>query len=331
MTPQSEFMVLAAIEPAHEVQLRALLESMNDAPGQVNPDNALLPFARFDKLHFSRFLILDDKTTGDVSTYGLATRSYPLYLAFLGDIDGSADAFFRELVQIADEGLRAIYSCCHGFAPDTDLVRWMKQHETPAIANYVNWRGRTVQRVREEAALRDAIESHLQRNAATFRELPPRKLHHALREFTDSERNAGRLTLSKDSPTPIGWKLKNLLHLVTFPLLAVVALPLMIVLAPLYLWQLRQLEKTDPELCPRVDQTHSDGLASREDHYVTNQFTAMGSLKPGVVRLVTVIGVLTLVDWAARHLYPWPTRPYPHDPLCALGLPGWAQANGLLQ
>jgi hypothetical protein len=52
-----------------------------------------------------------------------------------------------------------------------------------------------------------------------------------------------------------------------------------------------------------VDQTYSDDLARAEDHLVTNQFTAMGSLKPGLIRLLTVIGILTVVNWGARHLF----------------------------
>ena len=75
------------------------------------------------------------------------------------------------------------------------------------------------------------------------------------------------------------------------------------IVSPFYLWRLRRLEKTDPELCARVDQTYSDGLAQAEDRLVTNQFTAMGSLKPGLVRLVTTIGILWTVNWGARHLF----------------------------
>jgi len=40
-----------------------------------------------------------------------------------------------------------------------------------------------------------------------------------------------------------------------------------------------------------------------EDHDVTNQFTAMGSLKPGRVRLWTATAVLLTVDYAARHIF----------------------------
>ena len=71
MTPQSNFMVLAPVDPQREAELRQLLASMNDAPGRVNPNNALIPFARFDTLHVARLLILDDQTVEDVQVHGL--------------------------------------------------------------------------------------------------------------------------------------------------------------------------------------------------------------------------------------------------------------------
>jgi hypothetical protein len=40
-----------------------------------------------------------------------------------------------------------------------------------------------------------------------------------------------------------------------------------------------------------------------EDRDIANQFTAMGSLKPGIVRLLTTIFALLVIDWAARHLF----------------------------
>ena len=87
MTPQASFMILAAIEPQREVQLRQLLASMNHAPGRVNPNNALIPFEQFDTLHFARLLVVDDKTIDDIRVYGITPGTYPLYLTFLGDID----------------------------------------------------------------------------------------------------------------------------------------------------------------------------------------------------------------------------------------------------
>jgi hypothetical protein len=305
MTPQSNFMVLAPIIPERESELRELLDSMNRGPGQVDPGNSLLPFAEFDTLHFARFIILDDKTTGDVRVYGLTPRIYPLYLAFLGDVDGDANAFLGKLIKHAGGGLRKIFSCCQGFGPDTDLLDWMKQHDAPPIAAYVNWRGRTVRQIREEAALYDALENYIESQAAGLNGLSPRELHDKLRTFVNAEQSAGRLTLSKQSPTPIGWQMKNLAHMIGFPLLGLLLSPVLLVAAPFYIFALRRLEKSDPVVCPSADQKYSENLSSFEDHDVTNQFSAMGSLKPGLVRFLTTVGVLKTVNYGARHI----TRP----------------------
>ncbi|HEX5490453.1 MAG TPA: hypothetical protein VFX07_04280 [Candidatus Udaeobacter sp.] len=305
MTPQSNFMVLAPIIPEREAELRELLDSMNRGPGQVDPNNSLLPFAEFETLHFARFVILDDKTTEDVRVYGLAPRSYPLYLAFLGDFDGDVNGFLGKLIKRAGKGLGKIFSCCQGFLPDTDLLDWMKQHEAPAIAVYVNWRGRTVRQIREEAALYDALLSHIQKQAASLEGLEPQELHAKLRAFVNAEQSAGRLKLSKEGPTPIGWQIRNLAHMIGFPLAGLLLSPLLLVIAPFYIIALRRLEKGDPVVCPVADQKHSENLSSFEDYDVTNQFSAMGSLKPGLVRLLTTTLVLKTVNYGARHI----TRP----------------------
>jgi len=302
MTPQASFMILAPIDPRREPELRRLLASMNDAPGRVNAGNALIPFGEFDTLHFTRFVILDDKTLEDVRVYDLPVRTYPLYLAFLGDIDGDLDAFLGKLVKRAGKGLVTIFSCCAGFASVTDLVEWMKTHSSPVTANYVNWRGRTVRRIREEDALKKALDEYLRTHAPVLSSIPPREVVSKLQQFVDAEKSAGRLTLSAESPTPIGWWIRNALHLIGGPLLFVFAFPLLIVVAPVLLVRLRTLEKTDVELCSRVDQAYSDALALLEDRDVTNQFTALASRKPGFVRLWTLMGILAGVDYAARHL-----------------------------
>ena len=74
MTPQSNFMVLAPIRPERQGELRAMLETMNGAPGMAEPANALFPFGRFPRLHVARFVILDDTTTGRSATGRSAAR-----------------------------------------------------------------------------------------------------------------------------------------------------------------------------------------------------------------------------------------------------------------
>ena len=302
MTPQAPFMILATVVPAHEAALRHLLASMNEVPGRVKASNALIPFVQFETLHFARLLILDDQTTEDVRLYDLPVQTYPLYLVFLGDIDGTEQAFLHELAQRAPVGLRALFSCCEGFTHDTHLVDWMQQHRSAPVANYVNTRGRTVRQIREEAALHLALENRLAQHPTALQGLPPREIHAQLARYIATALSAGLLTLSPPQATPVRWWFAKLLHLVGMPLLLLLMSPLLIVVAPFYLMRLRHLEKTDPEFFPAVDLTYSDTLALAEDREATNQFSAMGSLKPGWLRLATTVGVLLTVNYAARHL-----------------------------
>ncbi len=302
MTPQSSFMVLAPVDPAREQELRDLLESMNEGPGRVDAGNDLIPFDQFDNVHFARLLLLDDNTTEDVRVYGLEPRSYPLYFAFLGDVDGEEQAFLEELVKRAGDGLRKLFSCCQGFSADADLLSWMKQHRSRPAANYVNWRGRTVRQIREEWALWNSLQEHLTTHADTFQSQTAREIHAALREHVDAETSAGTLTLSDEAPTPVKWWIADKLHLIGMPLLVLLALPLLILVAPFYIIMLRRHEKADPVVAPTVDQGYSDMLSQYEDHFVSNQFSAMGSLKPGLFRYLTISGVLATVEYAARHI-----------------------------
>ncbi|MBS0264462.1 MAG: hypothetical protein JSS02_21180 [Planctomycetes bacterium] len=302
MTPQSGFMILASIAGPREAELRALLESMNQAPGQVHAENPLVPFTRFRQVHFARFVILDDPTLADAVAGGGPRPGYPLYLAFLGDIDGDEASFLDELVSVAGPGLRTIFACCEDFPPEADLRDWLQRHRTRAVASYVNCRGRTVQQVREEQMLRDAVVRHITDNKIAFAGLAPRAVHARLRKFVKAEIAVGRLTLSHPEPTPFGWAVRNLLHLVGLPLGLLILSPLWIWTVPIVAWRLRQLEKTDPDPLIRVDRQYAQTLAAGEDHDVTNQFSAIGTVKPGWVRQVTAVGVHLVIDYAARHI-----------------------------
>jgi hypothetical protein len=302
MTPQSSFFVLAAVAPHREAELRRLLDTMNEAPGRLKAGGAI-PFSTFDRLHYARLLLVDDKTVGDNHVYGLPIPSYPLYLVFLGDVDGDGDAFLAEVASRAPAGLGALFSCCDGFTSGADLLAWMRAHCVPPAANYVNWRGRTVRRVREDAALRDALDAHVGRHATKLAGLPSSEVHAKLRKLVAADVAAGRIVLSPEEPTPPGWRVRNLLHLIGVPLIFLLLSPVLIVLGIIGVIQLRRLEKTDHELCSRTDPAYANALALIEDHDVSNQFSAMGSLKPGTVRLWTTRLVLVAIDYAARHLY----------------------------
>ncbi|MDN5848039.1 MAG: hypothetical protein L0H63_00140, partial [Nitrococcus sp.] len=307
MTPQSTFMVLAPLADGQEAGLRAVLASMNLRPGVVDPENSLVPFGQFERLHFARFVILDAPTAREVIVYGLPPRQWPTSLVFIGDCDGPAETFLTDLDRRADAGLRRIFGFCRGFSDQVDLLDWMRRHECPPAANYVNWIGRTVVQIHEERALRAALVEHLQHDAGKPGAEPPTAVRERLVRFVHAERQAGRLHLSPAEPTPADWRIRNLLHAVGVPLALLVLAPFLVLAAPLLIYQLRSREKTDPEITPEPDQDHMHRLTELEDHDVTNQFTVFGEIKPGRFRRRTIMFLLWLLDYSARHIY---TRGY---------------------
>jgi hypothetical protein len=303
MTPQSNFMVLAPIAAGRIDDLRQLLASMNSAPGVVDPQNSLVPFGQFDTLHFGRILILNDLTLDDITAYGLPRVNYPTYLGFLGDFDGPPEVFLAELVQRAGDGLTRIFSHCVDFTSNVNLLEWMKARNISPATIYVNWIGRTVRQVGEEATLHDALASYAQQNAAALSGTPPAKIHEALRQYVRSEQQAGRLTLAPPQTTPFAWWISNLIHLLGVPLLLLLLAPFLLIYSPIFFIQLRRHERSDPEIAPRIDPAHAHQLAVLEDHDVTNQFSAMGQIKPGPFRRWLLTFLLWVINYTTRHIY----------------------------
>lgn len=306
MTPQSQFLVIAPIADGREAALRALLDTMNAAPGLAAPDNGVIPFGRFERLHFARLVVLDDAKMADLRVYGVSPPRLATRLALLADCDGSSHDLLAELCERAGDGLRRLFSHCEGFDPAGDLLSWMLVHSVPASANYVNWVGRTVRQVHEESALRRALSDKVPR-AALASGSEVQRVRRELIDYVGAEVRAGRLALTPPEPTPLTWRLANLFHAAAVPLIGLLALPLLIVSLPLLIYQLRRREASDPEVCPRPDPQALAELRRLEDRDLTNQFTAIGPVKPGQFRRALVTVLLVLIDYGCRHAF---TRGY---------------------
>ena len=364
MTPQSHFMVVAPIGGERMAALRALLASMNDRPGMAKRDNPIVPFGELENLHYARFVILDDETLRDFEEYGAPIPDFAVLLAFLGDCDGPADQLLADMVRLAAPGLRQIFSCCQGFTPDTDLLAWMQAHSQAPAANYVNWAGRTVRQIREEARLREVLVTCVKDRQEEFERDEPREVRAKLIAHCQPLVHDGRISLTRAPRTPFGWSVRNFLHWaiipgalllpwllaspfllplpplffwIVLPFVALGALsfvvlirfipaafavivafgvwlvPLFILLplligaallaAVVFLWVLRRYEKREPEIIHRPEVDRILQLAALEDHDVTNQYTALGSVKPNWFRRALFPVILWVIDYFARHVY----------------------------
>lgn len=297
-------MVVAPLDVKRTDELRSLLATMNRVPGMADPNNEIIPFGRLPDLHFARIVVLEDQTLDDITTaYGLPRRNYPLYLTFLADFDGDVDRFRNQMISLAGKGLEQIFSFCTDFKPGTDIAGWMKQHEHRPATMYVNWVGRTMQQIREENALRQAVQTLVFNSGTQFQTSPAEEIHRAVRAFVQQEVSSQRLTLTPLGSMPLTWRIKKLLNLIFVPLLLLFITPLIILYLPIFLFQLRRREKSDMEIAPRPSAEWVNKLARIEDYDVTNQFTAMGSLKPGLFRRWLLVYLLWLIQYTTRHIY----------------------------
>jgi hypothetical protein len=287
--------------PEKKGDLLALLATMNEAPGHADPANRLVPFGEFQELHFARFVVLDDRTLQDLAYYEQSFPDAPVYLAFLGDCDGPSDRVLEAIARRAEHGLRAIFSHCQGFDPGAALLAWMKGHSVRPAATYVNFIGRTVKRIQEDAALHAALLQYL------GEETPSERPRETRERLAKAVRDRGP-ALSPEESGPLLWELKWLLGylLAGGALLTggwlVVGTPL-ILLVPVYLYWLRELENSDPVIVPRVDEDHVRALTSIEDYDLVNQFSAFGTMKPGRLRAATVRVLLSILNVANWGLY----------------------------
>lgn len=307
MTPQSNFMIVATIRAGQLESLRSLLASMNKSIGLADPENTLVPFGRFDRLHYARFTIIDidPKIADEIREFGVTPRPWKPVLAFIGDCDGDRDSFLAELASQAEPGLSKIFSYCIGFpdANSNSLLHWMKTHNIVPKANYINWLGRTVKQVREEDALHRSLSEYLQKIVDDVGRENVRVLRQKLLSHVEMEKHAGRLTLTPPAPTPCLWRIRNCLHMIGVPLVLLLLLPLLLFVLPFFAIRLRMLERSDPALFIRPDDEYIRELAKLEDFDVTNQYNVFGDVKPGLFRKLSFKLILFLTNYVARHIY----------------------------
>ncbi|HEY4358495.1 MAG TPA: hypothetical protein VGN16_22295 [Acidobacteriaceae bacterium] len=303
MTPQSSFLYAAPVMPGREAELRAVLGSMNRTPGVVDLENPLIPFAKFESLHFARLLIVCDLAAADRAVYGLPVEGLPDYLVFMGEVDGEEPDFRAELVRRSSHGLKTLFAHCSGFRREMDLSAFLQQSLVPPGAAYVNWVGRTVRQEREEEALRRALVTFSEDKQDALCALPPQQLWVRLKSFVAEQQATGSLTLTPTQPTPFGWWLRNFLNLVFVPVALLLLTPFLLLYLPVYLIQLRHWETTDPASAPPLAPAHSAELEAMENYDVTNQFSVFGSLKPGLTRLWSMRFFLWITDYTARHIF----------------------------
>jgi hypothetical protein len=284
--------VAAPLSAAKRASLEHLLKSMNDWPGRARPNNPVIPFAAIDTLHFARLVILDDPSLPDRVIAPSLPAEEPVRLALIADGDGTADELLDTFVAVAASGLERVFSHCEDFIPG-NLREWLARHRIEPAARYVNAPRRSARQLREEAALHAALYQ--------CRAAHPDLSTSDLLPFLKAAGNGVTLTpLVAPGPSE---RLGEAAHFMLLPALGLLLSPILLVALPFLALVLRRKEVTDPVIAPRPSRARNRLLSNIEDRDLSNQYGAIGALKPGLFRRWLAIVILWIIDWGSRHLY----------------------------
>ena len=296
MTHQVALTIITRIKPGEAEEIKQLLKKMGNNAAQ----NDTIPFGKFSTIHFARLMVLDES----VDLNGAAISPS---LVFISECDAPLDCLLNELVDRAGEGLDEIYSHCEGYPTDGEVTRtrrlaYLRAGMIKVQAFYVNTVGRTVQQIRQEAQLRNAIQDFLDHSQQDWSNHYSLEVRAKIQVYVRNERT---LNWASNTPAQPGYffKLKEALHLVGIPLLLLILLPVLILAFPIWLLLLRihELRDAAPDIKP--GDAHIQELVALEDFVAQNQFSAIGYIKPGWFRRLTVLGILLVANYGTRHIF----------------------------
>lgn len=284
---------ITRVEPGRVSELTDLLDEI---AGNLL-GNPHLPFTALKRLHFASLFIKEDESFGT-------------YLIFENNFDGELDDYLEDLYAYAAAGLHRIYSCCRDYpatsaADRAQMLAYLRRHVVRPNAYHVGNAGRSLERVRQEDALRDGLETFLddvvrQGQASA----PPATLRQKIQGFVQGIPAFAWALGSQPRQTTAEWLVPRL-KLGLAALVLLLLLPLLIPVALVWLVVLRSKERSDRAQNTLGNHEHVKQLVRREDrtHIVQNHMASFTQVKPGWFRLATLRVVLRIVNLVARAVF----------------------------
>jgi hypothetical protein len=256
-----------------------------------------IPFGEMSGVHFGRLILLEDSTDPDGALI-------PASLLLITEVDAPLERHLDQLAN-AGPGLDGIFGLCEGYpspASPEARRRFLSEHMIHAQARYVHTVGRTVDQIRQEAALHDAIQAFLDSRQRTPVSDDPVRLRAEIQKFVRASPELAWATRRAPGPG-LRFRAHEALHAVCGLGAMLIVSPVALAVLPVYVLILRMHERRDPAPDVRPTPEHVRELAALEDFGAQNQFSAVGYIKPGLFRRLTIMGVLAAIDYGARHIF----------------------------
>ncbi|MDQ3777963.1 MAG: hypothetical protein M3310_03725 [Actinomycetota bacterium] len=294
MPYQVALTIAAPVRAGAEEELDRLLSTMGD--GVAN--GSVLDLGRLPDVHFARLAVVPAATD-------VRGRPLPAWLLYIADGDRPKARQLDDLVALGGSGIDRVFGHCDGYPPgtpsDAERLAYLRRHVIREAATYVNTRGRTVRQVVQEARLREAVDGFLDRARHDLRGKGPADIRRAVIEFVGANAELAWARAPAEQPT-LPERAREAAHAAGVGLTVVLALPLAVVGAPAFAIMLRRRERSDEAPHHRPPEQLVLELSALEDHLPINPFTAVGHVKPGRFRGLTIRAIFFLLGATTRHV-----------------------------
>jgi hypothetical protein len=246
-------------------------------------NNAWMPLGKVTSTHFARWFILDNLKTPE-------QKPLPPMIGFSSNFDGSINDYLNELLRVTAEGFDAICQHCEGY-PEPGQRTMQSRKDFCLKNNYppkLFWGskfGHTVQMMRDEARLHDAIEGFIGelQGESNWRQLSALQIRDRIIQFVGSKADL-KWALGPAPKPDFQWKVNYYGKISIILLLVILGLPIIIPFLTIWILIGRFYEKMDDLIRPTLpkqeltEQRYQD-LVKMEDLMFQNQLTVYGTVK----------------------------------------------------
>jgi len=296
MTQHGAYSIVVNIKSGMRQPLYDLLQKIDD--GGVE-DNDIIPFKKITTIHFARFVILD----ACKDAYG---QDIPARLAFTTNYDLPLNNHMQQMIAVAGKGLWQLFSMCEDFPQGpfnaSMLDAYFQDYSKKAETFYVGVGNRSVQQIREEHVLRNAINDYTDQNRQSIHQ---QSAVAARQQIIDYVNGNPDLAFAK-IPVPAAskkWDAAFYGKLIGVIILFIVFLPIIIPFVIVWMLIMLSIEIREKQVPNNLTKDHIRELVNRETQMVQAQFSALGNVKPGKFRLATMMFLLRTTDFLAPYLF----------------------------
>jgi hypothetical protein len=291
LSHQVELTVCARIRRGAVPALKQVLQKLSADSGR----NAFIPFADIPTAHFGRLLIVEQLSRGP-------------HLLLMIDADAPLDELVSSLVDRASRGLDLVFGLCEGYPPASRRTRaarlaYVRSKTVGVDMFYVHKVGRTLEQVRQEAQLRQAIErfaDDLVQGGG-----PPRsalEVRAAIRHFVEREPGLA-WARQPAAPVDVRFQIRESIHKFGVPLVLLALAPVLVPAVLAWFVVLRVRELTDPAPQMVLDPDQLRELAQLEDFVTQNAISTLAEVKPNWFWYLTATIFYGIANYTSRHVF----------------------------